>query len=95
MHPNISRFPNAKFYQNQIMDAEIVKSDIYEKHYIPDPMFGSYSFINISCGREDHDNKHSWKNMVEIAVLLKIIQLVYKGILGDSFISVCGCLNVI
>ncbi|XP_063937410.1 helicase sen1-like [Daucus carota subsp. sativus] len=79
MHPNISKFPNAKFYQNRIMDAEIVKSDIYEKCYIPDPMFGSYSFMNISCGRESHTDTHSLTNMVEVAVLLKIIHRVYKA----------------
>lgn len=62
------------------MDAEIVKSDIYEKCYIPDPMFGSYSFMNISCGRESHTDTHSLTNMVEVAVLLKIIHRVYKGI---------------
>ena len=82
MHPNISRFPNAKFYQNRILDADIVKCGMYEKYYIPGPMFGSYSFLNISCGREARTDGHSWTNMVEIAVLLKIIQLVYKGILG-------------
>lgn len=76
------------------MDAEIAKSDIYEKCYIPGPMFGNYSFMNISCGREDYGDGHSWTNMVEIAVLLKIIQLVYKGILWESFISIRGCLNV-
>lgn len=66
------------------MDAECVKTDIHEKIYIPGPMFGTYSFMNISCGREDHADT-SWKNMVEIAVLLKIIHMVYKGILGTYF----------
>ncbi|XP_074323795.1 uncharacterized protein LOC141660706 [Apium graveolens] len=79
MHPSISRFPNAKFYQNRIMDAEIVISNIYEKRYIPGPMFGTYSFLNISCGREDNSDGHSLKNMLEIAVLLKIIQLLYRA----------------
>lgn len=77
------------------MDAEIVKSNIYEKCYIPGPMFGPYSFMNISCGRVDHSDGHSLKNMLEIAVLLKIIQLLYKGLLRDLFISICGCLNVV
>lgn len=77
------------------MDAEIVRSNIYEKLYIPGPMFGTYSFLNISCGREDNSDLHSLKNMLEIAVLLKIIQLLYRGILRELFISICSCLNVI
>ncbi|WOH07546.1 hypothetical protein DCAR_0726978 [Daucus carota subsp. sativus] len=78
MHPKLSSFPNAKFYQNRIMDAEIVKSESYGKRYLPGPMYGTYSFMNISSGREVIADGHSYKNMVEVAVLLKILHLLYK-----------------
>ncbi|PWA46871.1 recBCD enzyme subunit RecB, P-loop containing nucleoside triphosphate hydrolase [Artemisia annua] len=47
MHPSIRFFPNLKFYQNQIVDAQNVLSESYEKRYLSGPMFGSCSFINI------------------------------------------------
>ncbi|KAK1380720.1 P-loop containing nucleoside triphosphate hydrolases superfamily protein [Heracleum sosnowskyi] len=79
MHPNISSFPNKFFYQNRIIDSQIVKSDTYKKCFIPGPMYGTYSFMNISCGREVLSDGHGWKNIVEVAVVLKILQLLYKA----------------
>lgn len=95
MHPNISSFPNTKFYQNRINDSQIVKSDTYKKCYIPGPFYGTYSFLNISCGREVLSDHNSWKNVVEIVVLLKILQLLHKGtyMLGTS-VSSCLAFSV-
>ena len=42
-------------------------------------MYGTYSFINVIGGREKDDNGHSRKNMVEVAVVLKILRNLYKG----------------
>lgn len=79
MHPSISFFPNSKFYLNQILDAPNVKSEDYKKHYLLGPMFGPYSFINIG-GKEEHDDVgKSRKNMIEVAIVIKIIRNVYKG----------------
>ncbi|PWA64841.1 uvrD-like Helicase, ATP-binding domain, P-loop containing nucleoside triphosphate hydrolase [Artemisia annua] len=52
MHPSISFFPNLKFYQNQIVDAQNVLSECYERRYLSGPMFGSYSFINVSAWKD-------------------------------------------
>ncbi|KAA8532354.1 hypothetical protein F0562_032391 [Nyssa sinensis] len=79
MHPSISLFPNSKFYNNQIIDAPNVKNKNYKKRHLPGPMFGPYSFINISGGKEMLDVQHSRKNMVEVAVVLKIVQMLYKA----------------
>ena len=80
MHPSISLFPCSNFYANQILDAPNVKHKAYEKKYLPDPVFRLYLFINISCGREEVDEVgHSVKNMVEVAVLMKIVQNLYQG----------------
>nr|XP_043619899.1 uncharacterized protein LOC122591713 [Erigeron canadensis] len=39
MHPSISFFPNWRFYQNQILDAENVLCESDEKRYLSGPMF--------------------------------------------------------
>ncbi|PWA91974.1 uvrD-like Helicase, ATP-binding domain, P-loop containing nucleoside triphosphate hydrolase [Artemisia annua] len=80
MNPSISFFPNWKFYQNQILDAQNVISKNYEKRYLPGPMFGPYSFINVVGGREEKDDDdRSWRNLVEVAVVMKIVHNVYKA----------------
>uniref|UniRef100_A0A2N9HA65 DNA2/NAM7 helicase-like C-terminal domain-containing protein n=1 Tax=Fagus sylvatica TaxID=28930 RepID=A0A2N9HA65_FAGSY len=83
MHPSISFFPNSNFYSNQILDAPNVKRKGYEKHYLPWPMYGSYSFINIRDGREEKDDvERSWRNMVEVAIVMKILLNLYKAWVG-------------
>ncbi|KAG5240587.1 P-loop containing nucleoside triphosphate hydrolases superfamily [Salix suchowensis] len=85
MHPAISCFPNSEFYFNQILDAPNVKRKSYKKHYIPGPMFGPYSFINVIGGREELDDVgHSRKNMVEVAIVLKLLRGLYKAWSGQK-----------
>ena len=80
MHPAISSFPNSRFYHNQIHDAPIVTRKSYEKRYLPGAMFGPYSFLNVIGGREEKDDDGlSRKNMVEVAIILKILQNLHKG----------------
>ncbi|XP_008222326.1 PREDICTED: uncharacterized protein LOC103322211 [Prunus mume] len=79
MHPSISLFPNSNFYNNQILDAPNVKKRSHEKHYLPGSMFGPFSFINVIGGREEKDEDgRSRKNMVEVAIILKILRKLYK-----------------
>ncbi|RZC57176.1 hypothetical protein C5167_004483 [Papaver somniferum] len=62
MHPAISSFPNRKFYKDQIIDAPSVLCENFQRNYLQGPMFGPYSFINISYGREDPDEAgHAWE----------------------------------
>ncbi|KAK7359560.1 hypothetical protein VNO77_01521 [Canavalia gladiata] len=80
MHPAISSFPNSHFYLNQILDAANVQSKNYRKQYLLGPIFGPYSFINIVGGSEEFDDDgRSRKNMVEVAVVLKIIKSCFKA----------------
>ena len=80
MHPSISSFPNSRFYHNQIQDAPVVRSKSYEKRFLSGSMFGPYSFLNVLGGREEKDDDgHSRKNMVEVAVVIKILEKLYKG----------------
>ncbi|KAK6921526.1 protein of unknown function DUF6469 [Dillenia turbinata] len=85
MHPFISCFPNSKIYHNQILDASSVRSNQYTKQYLPGPMFGPYSFINIYGGREVQDEAgYSRRNMVEVGVVVKLIQNIYKAWNGSK-----------
>ncbi|PWA96132.1 uvrD-like Helicase, ATP-binding domain, P-loop containing nucleoside triphosphate hydrolase [Artemisia annua] len=80
MHPSISFFPNLKFYQNQILNAQNVLSKNYENRYLSGPMFGSYSFINVVGGRDEKDDYgRSRRNMVEVAIVLKVVQNIYRA----------------
>ncbi|XP_058090435.1 uncharacterized protein LOC131236918 [Magnolia sinica] len=80
MHPAISAFPNAKFYNGQLLDGPNVTDASYEQHYLQGSMYGSYSFIHIADGREEMDDVgNSRKNMVEVAVVLKIIRSLFKS----------------
>ncbi|XP_022874965.1 uncharacterized protein LOC111393590 [Olea europaea var. sylvestris] len=79
MHPSISHFPNSNFYQKKIINAPNVKDKSYERSYLPGRMFGAYSFINILEGKEEMDDfSHSRRNMVEVAVTVKIVKKLYK-----------------
>ncbi|XP_047306378.1 uncharacterized protein LOC124909781 [Impatiens glandulifera] len=79
MHPCISFFPNSKFYSNMILDAPNVMKD-YERNLLTRPMFGPYSFINIRNGVEEReDDGRSLRNMVEVAVVIKILRNLYKA----------------
>lgn len=79
MHPEISLFPNSHFYCNKIHDAPNVERN-YSKRYLPGPMFGPYSFINVVGGREDFDDDgRSYKNMAEVAVVMIILKNLHKG----------------
>ncbi|KAG8383704.1 hypothetical protein BUALT_Bualt04G0041600 [Buddleja alternifolia] len=78
MHPSISFFPNWKFYGGQIRDGRNVTLRAYEKRFLKEKLFGSYSFINITNGKEEFDNRHSRKNMAEVSVVAEILSKLYK-----------------
>ncbi|VFQ99302.1 unnamed protein product [Cuscuta campestris] len=79
MHPAISRFPNSSFYHNQLLDAPNVQCKTYEREYLQGRMFGPYSFINVPSGKEESDDiGHSRRNMVEVALVMKIVQKLFK-----------------
>ncbi|CAN1804440.1 TPR and ankyrin repeat-containing protein 1 [Linum perenne] len=85
MHPCISNFPNSTFYSGSIKDGDNVKAPSYLKCYLPGEMFGPYSFLNVRGGREEMDDVgHSRRNMSEVAIVLKLLQNLYKGWSGGS-----------
>ncbi|XP_019165856.1 PREDICTED: uncharacterized protein LOC109161799 isoform X2 [Ipomoea nil] len=79
MHPAISYFPNVSFYHGQVQDAANVRGKTYERKYLRGRMYGPYSFISIPCGKEELDDiGHSRRNMVEVALVNKIVKDLYK-----------------
>ena len=79
MHPSISLFTNKMFYENQILDGHNVKGGSYERNFLQGKMYGFYSFINVPHGKEEFNNSHSLKNMVEAAVASEIVSSLFKG----------------
>lgn len=78
MHPSISSFPNRQFYENKIVDAPNVKEMSYVKNFLDKGMYGTYSFINVSGGKEDFKKGHSPRNLEEADVVDRIIAKLFK-----------------
>jgi senataxin len=95
MHPEISLFPNSYFYNNKICDAPNVERN-YGKQYLPGPMFGPYSFINVAGGREEFDDDgRSYKNMAEVAVVMTILKNLHKGLYSKLYRLISFSLSLI
>ncbi|EEE61559.1 hypothetical protein OsJ_15907 [Oryza sativa Japonica Group] len=79
MHPEISRFPVATFYDGKISDGSNVTSKNYERKFLASKIFGPYSFINVDGGHETAEkNGRSLKNTIEVATVLRIVQRLFK-----------------
>ncbi|XP_039138894.1 probable helicase MAGATAMA 3 [Dioscorea cayenensis subsp. rotundata] len=79
MHPSISRFPNANFYDNQISDGPNVIDKKHTRCFLPGPMFAPYAFINVEFGEEaSNKSEYSKKNLVEAAVISEIISRLFN-----------------
>nr|CCI55316.1 PH01B001I13.12 [Phyllostachys edulis] len=79
MHPEISKFPVATFYDGKISDGPNVTSKNYDRRFLASKIFGPYSFINVDGGHETTE-KHgrSLKNTIEVAAVLRIVQRLFK-----------------
>ncbi|WOL07350.1 hypothetical protein Cni_G16090 [Canna indica] len=74
MHPAISLFPNANFYDNKILDGPNFAQISHRPTYLVGPMYGPYSFINIEHGIESLDSLgRIRKNDIEAVVILQIL----------------------
>ncbi|CAI9272141.1 unnamed protein product [Lactuca saligna] len=93
MHPSISQFPNREFYDKQIFDGVNVKSNGYGKRFLQGSIYGSYSFINVSSGREEFDKSHSMRNIMEAAIVAEIISNLYKESVSRKQRVSVGCIS--
>ena len=78
MHPEISLWPNAEFYQKRIIDGPNVKSDSYKKYY--HDLFPPFSVYDIQ-GCEELSAAKSRSNGMEVSVVNNIIKHIYERIL--------------
>ena len=80
MHPEISKFPVATFYDGKISDGPNVTHMNYSKSFLAGKWFGPYSFINVDSGHETTEkNGRSLKNTIEAAVVVRMVQRLFKG----------------
>ncbi|KAH7853124.1 hypothetical protein Vadar_033555 [Vaccinium darrowii] len=93
MHPAISLFLNREFYGSKILDGSNVKERTYERHFLQGSMYGSYSFINISHGKEEFDSRQSTKNMVEVAVISEMVASLFKESVASKQKIRVGCIS--
>uniref|UniRef100_A0A5B6ZAC3 Helicase MAGATAMA 3 n=1 Tax=Davidia involucrata TaxID=16924 RepID=A0A5B6ZAC3_DAVIN len=93
MHPTISLFPNREFYDKQISNGPNVKERTYMRRFLRGRMFGSYSFINVTYGKEDHDAGFSKKNMVEVSVVVEIVARLFKESVATKQKVSVGCIS--
>ncbi|XP_019172148.1 PREDICTED: probable helicase MAGATAMA 3 [Ipomoea nil] len=93
MHPSISLFPNKKFYKGKVMNGPNVRDTRYEKRFLKGDMFGPYSFINISNGKEDQGDKSSTKNMAEVCAVAEIIAMLFREFLDSKQRVRVGCIS--
>ncbi|KAD7478548.1 hypothetical protein E3N88_01684 [Mikania micrantha] len=93
MHPSISLFPNREFYDKSILDGVNVKSKTYGKRFLDGDMYGSYSFINVTSAKEQLDQSHSTKNVMEAAVVGKIVANLFKEAVARKQRVSVGCIS--
>ncbi|KAJ8442442.1 hypothetical protein Cgig2_018719 [Carnegiea gigantea] len=78
MHPSISLFPNKEFYDKKIVDGPNVKERRYDRHFLKEMKYRSYSFINVARGKEDFDKGHSPRNVEEATVVIQIVAKLFE-----------------
>ncbi|XP_021736173.1 uncharacterized protein LOC110717119 [Chenopodium quinoa] len=70
-----------KIVRDQMLSSRKVRSKKCKLHNLIGKIFGPFSFINISQGREEvDDDGHNTRNLVEVAVLMNIVQRLHKGL---------------
>lgn len=83
MHPNISAFPSAAFYQSRLTDGpEMDKKTLQPWH--ANALFPPYTFYHIE-GQEMQGRHHSYTNPVEAATALAIYERLRRDYPSTDF----------
>ncbi|KAM3394324.1 hypothetical protein P3S68_003326 [Capsicum galapagoense] len=93
MHPKISLFPNSEFYEKKITDGPNVTATLYEKRFLKGDIFCSYSFINVSSGREELDDHQSTRNMAEVRLVAEIVANLHRESVSSKHKVRVGCIS--
>lgn len=94
MHPSISLFPNSEFYDNQISDAPRVKAENYNMVLLQGDMYSSFSFINVSDGKDELHAGRSQRNMAEVAIICEILRKLCRGKNNSCSVLLCVCVGI-
>jgi senataxin len=73
MHPNISAFPSAAFYNSRLTDGPNMDSKTAQPWHATS-LFPPYAFFHVRNGNEVPGRHHSWSNPAEAAVALAIYE---------------------
>ncbi|KAK9062139.1 hypothetical protein SSX86_019325 [Deinandra increscens subsp. villosa] len=92
MHPMISRFPNAEFYDKKLLNGPNVEQASYKKQFLEGDMFGPYSFIHLAHGKVEYDRTKSGKNMVEVAVIVELLAKLHEESVNKNQKISVGCI---
>ncbi|KAD7478543.1 hypothetical protein E3N88_01679 [Mikania micrantha] len=92
MHPNISRFPNKKFYGDQLHNGPNVEEESYKKQFLEGDIFGSYSFIHLAYGKVEFNATRSGKNMMEVAVIVDLVAKLHEESVKKNLKISVGCI---
>ena len=76
MHPNISAFPSAAFYQSRLTDGPNMDQKTMQTWH-ENPLFPPYAFYHVN-GMETAGRHHSWTNPQEAQTALSIYDRLSK-----------------
>ncbi|KAL7104166.1 hypothetical protein ACP275_08G227200 [Erythranthe tilingii] len=77
----------------RISDGPNVKERAYGKRFLEEKIYGSFSFINITNGKEEFDNRHSRRNIVEVSAVAEIVAKLYKECMKSKKRVRVGCIS--
>jgi senataxin len=83
MHPNISAFPSAAFYQSRLTDGPNMDQKTVQPWHA-NGLFPPYTFYHVD-GREQQGRHHSWTNPTEAAMTLEIYRRLKREYAGIDF----------
>lgn len=73
MHPAISAFPSAYFYDSRLQDGDNVRSAEWTRSYHSDPRFGPLRFFDVESKQTRDQHTKSLSNKVEAAFAVKLV----------------------
>ncbi|KAF9608114.1 hypothetical protein IFM89_006041 [Coptis chinensis] len=80
MHHGISCFPSKRLFSGQLLNDPDDISRIRFNCQLPEHIYKAYSFIDFADGKEiSNDHGEDWKNIVEAAVVIKILTKLFRA----------------
>ncbi|GAA5892669.1 hypothetical protein JCM6882_000552 [Rhodosporidiobolus microsporus] len=83
MHPNISAFPSAAFYQSRLTDGPKMEDKTLQPWHA-NALFPPYCFYHVD-GHEQAGRHHSWTNPTEVATALAIYERIKREYASIDF----------